>query len=231
MLGFLIVNYERLAFPFQQIVESHVGYELSQLHQRYRFERLARGTEQHTALHRHLYSIGPDFFSLYHRFLHEVVTPLVGEPIIYQQKPNFRVQLPGNVAVRGYHRDRDDHHLRTGINFWVPLTPVSRHTAVWIETWEGSGRYRPACAQPGQVLVFDGANLSHGNRTNESTRTRLSFDFRVVPASLFESSSDRSMYKGVRFALGEYFERLSPAASSGRQLATPGQSFDERPDR
>jgi hypothetical protein len=28
------------------------------------------------------------------------VTPFVGEPIIYQRKPNFRVQLPGNIAVR-----------------------------------------------------------------------------------------------------------------------------------
>ncbi len=215
MLGFLIVNYDRSAFPFEKIVAEHVGHDLSTLHQCYQFERLKRGTEQHTAIHRHLYAIGPEFFSLYHRFLDKLVTPLIGESIVYQRKPNFRVQLPGNIAVRDFHRDRDDNHLRTGINFWVPLTPVSQDTAVWIETWEGSDRYRPGCAQPGEVLVFDGANLRHGNRTNESTQTRLSFDFRVVPDSLFESSTARSMYKGVQFIIGEYFDRLSPGPSAG----------------
>ena len=113
----------------------------------------------------------------------------------------------------------------------IPLTPVTRHTAVWIETWEGSGDYRPACAQPGQVLVFDGANLSHGNRTNQSTQTRVSFDFRVVPSSVFEPSEGRSMYKGVRFTLGEYFERLGPATPTDRQAAVPGGQLEEHSGR
>ena len=35
----------------------------------------------------------------------------------------------------------------------------------------------------GQMLVFDGANLEHGNRINRSDETRVSFDFRVIPLS------------------------------------------------
>jgi hypothetical protein len=35
MLGFLIVNYQRVDFPFEQIVRSHVGSELPTLHLRH----------------------------------------------------------------------------------------------------------------------------------------------------------------------------------------------------
>ena len=66
------------------------------------------------------------------------------------------------------------------------------------------------------MLVFDGANLEHGNRVNRSDRTRLSFDFRVVPEPLFRDRDKRSLNTKMRFALGEYFERAAPVLARCR---------------
>src|SRR5215472_9323904 len=206
MLPWVIIQYDLDEFPFPAIVARHVGSELSRLHERYQLERLAYGTEQQT--------------------------PLIGDDVIYQMRPNFRVQLPGNIAVRGFHRDRDDNHLKTEINCWLPLTPVSDTTAVWIESWEGAGDHRPAVVQPGELLVFDGSNLEHGNRESTSATTRVSFDFRVVPGSVFQPSNARSVYLGVRFQLGEYFARLepdgAPAAPTPIDHPVPGDGRSAR---
>ena len=232
MLPWVIIQYDLDEFPFPAIVARHVGSELSRLHERYQLERLAYGTEQQTPLHELLYSIGEPFFETYARFLRRVVRPLIGDDVIYQMRPNFRVQLPGNIAVRGFHRDRDDNHLKTEINCWLPLTPVSDTTAVWIESWEGAGDHRPAVVQPGELLVFDGSNLEHGNRESTSATTRVSFDFRVVPGSVFQPSNARSVYLGVRFQLGEYFARLepdgAPAAPTPIDHPVPGDGRSAR---
>lgn len=208
MLDRVVVAYDLQRYPFPTVVRDHLGLELATLHEHYHYDRLVRGTEQHTELHARLYALGAPFHELYRRFVREVVQPALGGELLVQIKPNFRFQLPGNVAVRGFHRDRDDGHQMAEINCWVPLTPVVPTTAVWIETYEGSGDHTSAPAQPGQLLLFDGANLEHGNLPNESPSTRVSFDFRVARAQAFVPSDARSMYRSVRFSIGEYFEPL-----------------------
>jgi hypothetical protein len=205
MLDHVIIDYDLERFPFPSIVAEHVGSPLDRLHEHHSYERLARGTEQHTPLHAVLYAIGPGFHELYRSFVEEVVAPAIGDDLLVQRIPNFRFQLPGNVAVRGFHRDRDDGHQEAEINCWVPLTPVEESSAVWIESIEGKGDHRPVLVQPGDMLVFDGANLEHGNVVHDGCSTRVSFDFRVVRRSLFEVSDRRSMYRSVRFDVGEYF--------------------------
>lgn len=209
MLSHVIIPYDLDRFPFPSIVEEHVGSPLARLHERYEFERLARGTEQHTPLHALLYSIGPSFHDLYRRFVGDFVARTVGGDLLFQRIPNFRFQLPGNIAVRGYHRDRDDGHQVSEINCWMPLTPVDETSAVWIESTDGAGDHRPVVAQPGEMLVFDGANLEHGNVVHDGRSTRVSFDFRVIRRHLFVASEQLSMYRGVRFDVGEYFEPLA----------------------
>jgi hypothetical protein len=208
MLDRVVVRYDLERFPFPAIVEKHVGHALPLLHETYSYDRLRRGTEQHTELHALLYEVGPVFHETYRRFLHEVVRPLLGDDLVFQRIPNFRFQLPGNVAVRGFHRDREDGHQAAEINCWVPLTPVDETSAVWMETWEGAGNHAPAVVQPGELLVFDGSNLEHGNQVNASATTRVSFDFRVARRSVFLDSPDRSMYRDVSFRVGDYFDVL-----------------------
>ncbi|MGQ0825949.1 MAG: hypothetical protein ACT4OX_13135 [Actinomycetota bacterium] len=208
MLDRVIVRYDLERHPFPQMVRDHVGYDLARLHEQYEFDRLVRGTEQHTVLHKLLYSIGPEFGDMYRAFVADVVQPTIGGEIFYQRIPNFRFQLPNNVAVRGMHRDRDDGHQPAEINCWMPLTPVCESSSVWIERADGAGDHRPALAQPGEMLIFDGPNLEHGNVLHTGDSTRVSFDFRVVRQHAFVKSDKRSMYEQVRYAIGEYFDPL-----------------------
>jgi hypothetical protein len=210
VLSKVIIPYDTERYPFARLVAEHLGVaDLSLLHNQYSYALLTRETDQMTPLHRRLYDIGEAFYDMYRMFVFQEVRKLLGENVIYQRKPSFRFQLPGNIAVGKFHRDRDNFHDTTEINLWVPLTPITPDTAVWVESREGARDFRPCLLNYGEVLVFDGANLEHGNQINHSGRTRLSFDFRVVPEALFRDSDKQSVNTKMRFALGDYFERAS----------------------
>lgn len=63
--------------------------------------------------------------------------------------------------------------------------------------------------EPGEVLVFSGATLRHGNKPNHSDRTRVSFEFRVIPRDKYEARDEKSIVMGKRFALGDYFDEFT----------------------
>jgi len=234
VLSRLIVRYDHERYPFGPIVAEHLGIpDLSMLHETYSYSLFTRTHDQNTDLHRKLYSIGERFFQTYRLFLHEQVRHMVGDDIVFQKIPNFRFQLPSNVGVGAFHRDRDNNHSPNEINFWVPLTPVTRTTAVWLESAEGRRDYSPCLLQYGEMLVFDGANLEHGNKLNQSGRTRVSFDFRVVPAGIYEDNVAETVVMKQRLVVGEYFEHLGPAIThhgmnrNPRTLQTTARSTEE----
>ncbi len=60
----------------------------------------------------------------------------------------------------------------------------------------------------GQFIIFDSA-LIHGNVVNEEGYTRLSFDMRVIPQSIYSDSLGTfSATAGKEFRLGDYYERF-----------------------
>lgn len=79
---------------------------------------------------------------------------------------------------------------------------------MWIESEEGAEDFRPYPVEVGEVLVFDGVNLAHGNKVNDTAKSRVSFDFRVIPRSEYRPRSDVSVNTGVRFEIGGYFDEL-----------------------
>lgn len=58
-----------------------------------------------------------------------------------------------------------------------------------------------------QVIVFDAVNLLHGNEINTTGRTRLSFDFRVIPERNYIDSSDKSINTMTKLAIGGYYAK------------------------
>ena len=74
------------------------------------------GKDSDTVFHKIFYdkmrSGWDEFLSLYQAFIKEVVCPAlnVKDKMIYQKWPSFRVHLPNNVAVGGWHRDADYNH-------------------------------------------------------------------------------------------------------------------------
>lgn len=232
MLNKLIVRYDTERYPFASIVADHLGLaDLSLLHHSYEYPLFTRTTDQATDLHRHLYAIGKNFFDTYRLFVREQVLDLIGEDIVFQKIPNFRVQLPSNVGVGNFHRDCDHNHSPTEINFWIPLTPVTETTAVWLESQEGKRDFRPCILEYGQALVFDGANLEHGNQINRSGRSRVSFDFRVIPFSVYEDNPANTVVMKRRLMIGEYFECLArrpTALPDGQHKLAASKTVDLR---
>ncbi|WP_433662254.1 hypothetical protein ACQPW1_08915 [Nocardia sp. CA-128927] len=196
-------------------MRSHLGVDtLEDLHKYHDVPRLTSENEQATDLHRLLYKIGREFYDVYARFVAEWVRPLFGEDVVYQSKPNFRFQVPGDVAVAKWHRDSESGHHPSETNIWVPLTTVNDRNCVWLESSKGARDFQPAVVSVGSALIFKASSLEHGNVPNTSGRTRVSFEFRVIRASEYQDRDEVSVNLGKRFAVGDYFEQLPAVVAS-----------------
>jgi hypothetical protein len=180
---------------------------------------LTRERDQGSPFHRDFYALARtlEFQSLYIDFIETTVVPLTAPGLIYQAIPTFRVMYPGNVSVGEFHRDRDYAHPACEINVVVPLSDMMGSAGIVAERRVGSDEYEILQARTGQFLLFDGANLRHGNYPNSTGNTRVSFDFRcITPADWDEHVATgarvgSSINTGTRFELGEngYYRRLS----------------------
>jgi ectoine hydroxylase-related dioxygenase (phytanoyl-CoA dioxygenase family) len=172
--------------------------------------RLLPRNDQSTVFHRQFYERYDEYVAdLYRAFVAKFVADLIGtRQLCYQQVPTFRIHLPGNVAVGEFHRDAEYHHQDGEMNFWLPLTPAWGTNSLWVETAPYSERYHPVQAQPGEVYVFDGVHLRHGNKLNRTGVSRVSFDFRCIPSARFRDSGLRTVAAGRRLSIGDYFAEL-----------------------
>jgi hypothetical protein len=199
MLNKLIIPYDTQRFDFAGAVRAATG--VTDLAEWHRFHT-PEGEEQPgfgnqaSDMHLKLYAI-ETVTTLYREFARTVVTELVGESVRYQHVPNWRIQLPGRHGVGSYHRDRSGGHNPCEITFWVPLTDLRAENSLWIESSEGAEDFRGHPMRYGQMLVFDSANLMHGNQRNASERTRVSFDFRVIPESLYHDGLATPNHTGI----------------------------------
>lgn len=166
--------------------------------------------DQSTGIHKHFYKIyeQEEFLSLYRKFLAEVVQPGYGEALVYQAKPTFRVHLPNNVAVGEWHKDGDYNHQKSEINYWMPFTRAFGNNTIWIETEEDKGDFQPYDVEYGEVLIFNGAFLKHGNKPNDTGVCRASMDFRIIPHSQYKEIQAESSNLKLRFQIGGYYSLL-----------------------
>ena len=117
---------------------------------------------------------------LYSSFVVNVLKEVVGEIAAYQSPPSFRFHYCGRGSSV-FHRDKDFGVEDGRMNVWVPLTEVWGDNSLWIKDRVGTKNYKPINMRPGQALIFDGVNLSHGSKINTTNSTRISFDLRVLP--------------------------------------------------
>jgi len=154
------------------------------------------------------------FDDSYHRFLTDIIKPRFNEEIVYQKIPTFRVQLPYNVAVGEFHKDKDYRNLEWAekvkeLNYYIPLTDVYETNTVWTESEEGKGDFKPINSNYGECVEWDASNLTHGNKDNLTGQTRVSFDFRVIPRSRYiEIDGNTSINTATPFQIGGYYECL-----------------------
>ena len=207
------IDYDTKKYPFREIVSNMLeinNNRLEDLHLLENYGLLSREQDQKTKWHKKYYDkFQTEFLSTYLKLVKEIKERFEYKEIIYQQIPTFRVQLgDGNVAVGEWHKDKTYEHSATEVNFWMPFVNTNVFNSIWTESSEDKGDYKPYLVNYGEVLVFSGANLYHGNKNNESNDTRVSVDFRLVDPNKFTPNSKGSINMNTAFDIGGYFEKL-----------------------
>ena len=148
------------------------------------------------------------FQRLYERFVEEWIMPQFGgSDLLVQAEPVLRCVLPGSVSPCKPHCDADYYHDPSEVNYWVPLTHVSGANSLWVETSPGASDFQPIEACFGQAVRFYGNRCNHFTVPNTSGRTRISFDFRVLPASL-AAATPRTIVTNRKLEAGGYYRLL-----------------------
>jgi hypothetical protein len=88
----------------------------------------------------------------------------LGKKLFYQKIPTFRTQLVNNLGVFEFHKDKTYNHNQNEINFYLPFTDAYETNTIWVESEEDKGDYKPMNTLYGQVVMWNGCHLTHGNK-------------------------------------------------------------------
>ena len=209
---------ERYRF-IQLISELYGNIDLQYLHDHSdeRYDVLFEpGKDSDTVYHKIFYDKmrdgWPEMLETYRDFVREVVAPTLGltQKLLYQKWPTFRVHLPNNVAVGGWHRDLDYNHPKGEINLIVAITPMFESNTTIAEATPGKMDFRQIDMVQGEFTRFNGNQCLHGNLPNKTGVTRVSFDFRVLDPKDYNSEhSKTSLSRRSKFVVGDYYEEMS----------------------
>ena len=169
------------------------------------------GDDSKTSFHKEFYDryrAGWDEFqNLYEQFIKEEIAPVYSGNFLYQAWPTFRVHLNGNLAVGDFHNDAEFGHPEGEINYIIPLTNSDGTAAPWVESEPKKGDYECMLMRVGYFIIFNGNRLTHGNKVNDTGKTRVSLDFRILPMDCYkENYNGESITRKTKFKIGEYYK-------------------------
>jgi len=209
-------SYDTEQFDFVNIVKKAFGIEDLSLVHTILDKQLEIPTDpsqdQQTTFHKIFYKVyeqePSEFLEVYKKFVAHIASNyFTGLNIIYQTKPTFRVQAPNNIAVAKWHKDKAYNHSSNEINIFLPLTRAFDTNTIWAESEEDKGDYAPMNAEVGEFYIWNGANLYHGNKQNETGLSRVSVDFRIIFEDKFNYEGT-SVTTKVPMKLGHYWSKL-----------------------
>lgn len=205
------IQYDIEKYPFRKIIQGIFNEEnLEKIHLKKDYELFVKGTDQSTEWHSLYYQNIDKILPLYESFIYEIIKPTFNENIVYQKIPTFRTQLVNNLGVFEFHKDRTYKHNKEEINFFLPFTDAYETNTIWVESEEDKGDYSPMNTLYGEVVMWNGCNLTHGNKKNTTLNTRLSCDFRVIPLSKYVEDKDSdTIYTKMKFVIGDYYKVTS----------------------
>lgn len=205
---------------FVQLVEQLFGCELNMLHlvkenEYSLFTEIGKDTD--TEFHRKFYeklnSNWDEIYAEYDSLIKNVVLPYLGlSEALVQRFPTFRVKLPDNVASSTKHYDSDPLHKHpTGeVNFIYALTDMYDSNSLNVEKMPRLEQYETLDLKAGECISFNGNKCTHFNEINQTGKTRLSLDFRILPFNYFDASYEVcSATKQSKFDETGYYKRIS----------------------
>ena len=138
------------------------------------------------------------------------------ENLIVQKLPNIRIHVPGAQAVKRWHHDSDENHNHPlgEINVIVSLTKMSGNNSVWRESKPGLGDYAPFELDENTMVFWNGNTCNHGNKVNDTNKTRISLDFRVMKKDNYlkevinKNYTNTSATSSTKFSIGNYYTEI-----------------------
>ena len=213
-----IVSYDKEKYDFEKLLLKLYNIELTQVHtilekKQELFKDVGKDT--HSDIHKIFYDKmrtgWPEFMDLYKQFIEEVVLPYLNlDEALYQTWPTFRVQLPNNLAVVIKHHDSDELHKHPNgeINFVLAITEMYETSTIWFESEPRCQDFKPMNLKKNTLFCFNGNKCDHFNKINITGKSRISFDFRILPIDKISRNSKKSVTTNIKFTEGEYYTRL-----------------------
>lgn len=144
---------------------------------------------------------------LYDNMIKDVVLPYLGLTEAYVQKfPSFRVQLPDNRAVAKMHTDNSLGHPCGEINLMYAFTDMYDTNTVLIETMPRSKDFVKMKLNANDTISFNGNLCMHYNELNTTGKTRMSMDYRILPANYYPNEETCSHSRKTKFVDGGYYK-------------------------
>lgn len=204
------IQYDTNIYKFKdKILEILKVNDTAELHKIKKYDIRTRMNDSITDWHKIYYDSFAIFKELYLNFLENFIRPFFkinkGD-LVYQKIPNIRIHLVGNLAVGEWHQDKNYNHDSNEMNFWLPFCDTFTTNTIWIESRKGENDVHPYELKYGEILIFNGAELLHGNQINQTDFTRVSVDFRLIKKSKFVPSNKTSINTAAKFKLGDYFD-------------------------
>lgn len=212
------IKYNTKKYNFREQIQKYYNVGLESFHLVEDYELRTRETDQQTIFHKTFYDSwdkDSELQRIYDEFMLKVVKPLFNnDEIVYQAKPSYRVQLVNNLGVGEFHKDskyREDKEWVKKIkerNFYLPLTDAKDTSTIWVESEPDKGDYSPMNSKYGDLVMWDGANLTHGNKQNKTKSTRVSIDFRVMSKNNYIDTNAVSINTKIPFKIGGYYKTI-----------------------
>ena len=217
-----IINYDTEKYNFLDLVSELYDCDLTVLDSIDKKDNLALGMDTHTPFHKTFYERidngWPEFEKLYREFVREVLFPrFEDDTLLFQTLPNIRFQRPRAKAVYLWHCDGDQDHCHPPgeINIFLPLTKCKESNTMWVESIPGLGDFQPLVMDYGQFFIGYLNRCRHGNKINETSDTRVSFDFRVVPGFAYDESFEgKTATANLEFKVGQYYDKMEREKTS-----------------
>jgi hypothetical protein len=214
-------TYDKTVYPFYQKVSQifNTTTPLELFHTKAdSIEQVTFDNDTSTDYHKMYYKspLYKEMIDIYDNFIVNNILPIFKEDIVVQKEPSFRICLPDNTAlgkcttdtdknIIGLHCDGDYNHPPEEINFMLSITGQEGTNSCYIESQPNKGDFFPVKMNQGEYVSFYGNKCRHYNMLNDTGKTRISIDFRVIPLSKYKETDSVAVHSNRKFAIGDYY--------------------------
>jgi hypothetical protein len=159
------------------------------------------------------------------------------EFLVIQKTPNLRVHFPNcsnigkldtdpNDTIIGLHNDMMFGHPTTEINIIIAITNMYDTNSIYVEPLENFNHddplesfnrdesldnvndYKPLILKNNNICLLKLNLLKHYNKINITKKTRVSFDTRIIPYSMYKDSKLTTATTNTKFSIGHYYIKI-----------------------